>query len=92
MLIHINFDSQLRRLAGSSRISVDVSESASLRQIVQTLAEKSSELLREALLDEGQEIHSSILVFLENDLVAKELPLSLIEGSELTISTLISGG
>lgn len=92
MLIHIRFDSQLRRLAGCNRISVDVNASASLEQIVQQVAKEGTEQFRSSLLDEHQSLRSSILVFLDDDLVAREQPLVLREGSELTFTTLISGG
>lgn len=92
MLIHVRFDSQVRRLAGCQRISVDVNASASLEQIVQQVAKEGTEQLRSSLLDEHQSLRSSILVFLDDDLVAREQPLILREGLELTLTTLISGG
>ena len=92
MLIHVRFDSQVRRLAGCNRISVDVNASASLEQIVQKVAKEGTEQLRSSLLDEHQSLRSSILVFLDDDLVAREQPLILREGLELTLTTLISGG
>ena len=92
MLIHVRFDSQVRRLAGCDRISVDVNVSASLEQIVQQVAKEGTEQLRSTLLDDQQSLRSSILVFLDDDLVAKDQPLVLREGLELTLTTLISGG
>lgn len=92
MLIHVRFESQVRRVAGCQRISVDVNASASLEQIVQQVAKEGTEQLRSSLLDEHQSLRSSILVFLDDDLVAREQPLILREGLELTLTTLISGG
>ena len=92
MLVHVRFDSQVRRLAGCNRISVDVDVSATLQQIVQRVAEGGTEELRTALLDDQQSLRSSVLVFLKDDLVSKEQPLVLHDGSELTLTTLISGG
>ena len=92
MLVHMRFDSQVRRLAGCNRISVDVDVSATLQQIVQRVAEGGTEELRTALLDDQQSLRSSVLVFLKDDLVSKEQPLVLHDGSELTLTTLISGG
>ena len=66
--------------------------SASLEQIVQQVAKEGTEQLRSSLLDEHQSLRSSILVFLDDDLVAREQPLILREGLELTLTTLISGG
>lgn len=92
MLIHVRFDSQVRRLAGCNGISVDVNASVSLEQIVQQVTKEGTEQLRSTLLDDQQSLRSSILVFLDDDLVAKDQPLVLREGSELTLTTLISGG
>ena len=66
--------------------------SASLEQIVQQVAKEGTEQLRCTLLDDEQSLRSSILVFLNDDLVAKDQPLVFREGSELTLTTLISGG
>ncbi len=92
MLVHVRFDSQVRRLAGCDQISVEVDASATLRQIVQRVAEVGTEQLRATLLDEQQSLRSSILVFLKDDLISKEQPLVLHDESELTFTTLISGG
>lgn len=92
MLVHVRFDSQVRRLAGCNRISVDVDTSATLQQIVERVAEVGTEQLRTTLLDDQQALRSSILVFLNDDLVSKEQLLVLHDGSELTLTTLISGG
>lgn len=92
MLIHVRFDSQVRRLAGCNRISVDVDNSATLQQIVERVAEVGNEQLRTTLLDDQKSLRSSILVFLKDDLISREQPLVLHDGSELTLTTLISGG
>ena len=92
MLIHVRFESQVRRVAGCNRISVDVNASASLEQIVQQVAKEGTEQFRSSLLDEHQSLRTSILVFLDDDLVAREQPLVLRDGSKLTFTTLISGG
>ncbi len=92
VLVHVRFDSQVRRLAGCNRISVDVDTSATLQQIIQRVAEVGTEQLRTTLLDDQQSLRSSILVFLNDDLVSKEQLLVLHDGSELTLTTLISGG
>ncbi len=92
MLIHIQFESQVRRLAGCERTSVDVRASDSLEQIVRQVALAGTESLRSALLDEQESVRSSILIFFDKELVSKEQRLILHEGSELTLTTLISGG
>ena len=92
MLINIRFESQLRRLAGCDRTSVDVHASTSLEQIVQQVAKEGTEPLRDALLDERESVRASILVFFDNELVSKGESLVLQDGLELTLTTLISGG
>ena len=73
-------------------MSVDVDDSASLEQIIRQIADQGTDQMRDTLLDSQRSIRSSILVFLDDDLVARDKPLSLHDGSELTLSTLISGG
>ena len=92
MLIHIKFESQVRRLAGCAGTSVDVLASDSLEQIVCKVAKAGTESLRSALLDEQESLRSSILIFFDCELVSKEQKLVLQDGSELTLTTLISGG
>lgn len=92
MIIHIRFDSQVRRLAGCNQTSVDVDAATSLTQIIQRVAEQGTESLRSALLDEGEVPRSSLLVFLNNELVAKDQLIPLHDGLELTLTTLLSGG
>ena len=92
MLVHVRFDSQVRRLAGCNRISIDVDTAASLEQVVQQVAAVGTEQLRNTLLDDQNSLRSSILVFINDDLVAMGQPIVLREGTELTLTTLISGG
>ncbi len=92
MKIHVRFDSQVRRLAACKGVSLEVDDAATLAQIVQRVAFEGNESLRAALLDEQQGLRSSILVFLNNELVTKDQPCGLHEGAELTLTTLIAGG
>ena len=92
MFIHVKFESQLRRLASCDGTSVDLQESPTLEQIVRQIAQEGTEPLRNALLDEQQSLRASILIFLDNELVSHGQSLVLKDGSELTVTTLISGG
>jgi len=73
-------------------MSVHVDDSPSLEQIIRQVANQGTAQLRDNLLDSQGSIRSSILVFLEDNLVDKDKLVKLHEGSELTFSTLISGG
>ena len=92
MKVHVRFDSQIKRLATCQGVSLDVEDAATVEQIVQRVAFQGTEPLRAALLDDQQVLRSSILVFLDDELVTKEQPGVLREGAELTLTTLISGG
>ena len=92
MFLHVKFESQLRRLAGFDGMSLDLQASCSLEQIVRQVAKEGTEPLRNALLDEQQSLRASILIFLDNELVSHGQSLDLKDGSELTVTTLISGG
>jgi len=92
MLVHVNLDSQVRRIAGKSRISIDVAETATWEQVIERIAIDGNQSLRNALLDNGGSARQSILVFHDDELVTRDQPLVLRDGSELTLTTLISGG
>ncbi len=92
MKIHVRFDAQIRRLAGRSRISIDVEQDTTLKQIIQRIADEGTESLRSALLDDERVLRSSLLVFLNDELVVKDQIVALHDGAELTLTTLISGG
>jgi hypothetical protein len=92
VLVHIQFDSQVRKLAECNRISIKVDEAASLAQVIQRVAAEGTESLRAALLDDEKVPRSSLLVFMNNELVANNQFVSLHDGVELTLTTLISGG
>ena len=92
MKIRVRFDSQVRRLAACKEVSLEVDEDTTLEQVIRRIAFKGTEPLRAALLDDEQCLRTSILVFLDNDLVTKDRPFVLHDGAELTLTTLISGG
>ena len=92
MKIRVRFDSQVRRLAACKEVSLEVDQAATLEQIIQRVAFEGTEPLRAALLDDEQCLRTSILVFLNHELVTKDRPFVLHEGAELTLTTLISGG
>ena len=92
MKVHVHFDSQVRRLAGRSNVSLDIDQDTTLLEVVKRVGHSGTEALRSTLLDEHDSVQPSILIFLNNELVAKDQPCILHEGAELTLTTLISGG
>ena len=90
--VNVHFDSQVRRLAGSSKVSLDVDQDTPLLEVIRRVGNSGTESLRSALLDEHDSVRPSILIFLDNELVAKDQPCVLHDGAELTLTTLISGG
>ena len=92
MNVRIQFDSQVRRLAGRSHTSIDVTESDTLKHVIQRVAAQGTEPLRAALLDANQEPRVSLLVFMNNELIAADQLVAWHDGAELTLTTLISGG
>lgn len=92
MKVHVHFDSQVRRLAGYRNVSLEVEQDTTLLEVIRSVGNSGTEALRSTLLDEHDSVRPSILIFLNNELVAKDQPCILHEGSELTLTTLISGG
>ena len=90
--VYVHFDSQVRRLAGCSNVTLDVDEDTPLLEVIQRVGNSGTGALRSALMDEHDSVRPSLLIFLNNELVAKEKPCVLQDGAELTLTTLISGG
>jgi len=92
MRVKVILNAQLRKLAGQSSVSIVVDSAASAEQIIESAALHGNLPLAQSLVNENQVARSSILVFLDNELVTKGRPLQLNEQSEITLATLISGG
>jgi molybdopterin converting factor small subunit len=92
MQIKVHFSAQLRKLAGCNCISVDADDATTIEQLIANVAERGSCSLKDALLDQVKSIRSSVLVFIDNELVERGSLCRLHDGSEITLTTLISGG
>jgi hypothetical protein len=90
--VNVHFDSQVRRIAGCRTVSLDVDQDTSLIEVIERVGNSGTVGLRSTLMDEDDSVRPSILIFLNNELVAKEQQCVLHEGAELTLTTLISGG
>ncbi len=90
--VFVLFDSQVRRLAGCSKLSLEVAQDATLHEVVKQVGNFGTAALRSTLMDEHDSLRPSLLVFLNNELVIKDQPCLLHEGAELTLTTLIAGG
>jgi molybdopterin converting factor small subunit len=92
MRIQVKFTSQLRKLAGCMQLELDVDEYPTADQIVAEISKVGNHALQHALVDEAGQPRSSIMVFVDNELVAKDQSLRLSERSDVLVTTLISGG
>ena len=92
MKVYVHFDSQVRRLAGCSNVTLEVDQDTPLIEVIQRVGNSGTGALRSALMDEYDSVRPSLLIFLNNELVAKDQPCVLHDGAELTLTTLISGG
>jgi molybdopterin converting factor small subunit len=89
MNVTVKFETQVKRAAGTSSREMEVDPAWSVGDIVRHLAE-GSEPLREILVDCSGEVRSMIVLFLDDEHVSPETPLT--EGAVLTLMSPISGG
>ena len=95
MKIQAIFESQARVAAGVDSLLVELEASANQltrEQIIHSVASQGALQLSEFLLDQAGASRPSVLVFLGDSLMPFETPMTLHEGSEVVITSLISGG
>ncbi|MEZ6044439.1 MAG: MoaD/ThiS family protein [Planctomycetaceae bacterium] len=92
MHITIEYVAQIKRAAGTGKETVELSDGATLKETLSSLAEKHGDPLAGMLLAADGNPINSLLIFLGEDQVRIEENPVLAEGAVLTISTPISGG
>lgn len=92
MRIKLEYTAQLKRAAAVAAETFEVDEGITLQQIVGNAAENRGEEFQAALFGEGNDLHPSILIFVNNLQVQWSDPLVLHDGSVITLVSPISGG
>ncbi|QDU82856.1 ThiS family protein [Polystyrenella longa] len=92
MRVTVEYMAQIKRAAGHGREEIELPEESTLADALQLLAKSHGEPLSVMLLDATGQPINSLLLFLGQDQVRLEENPLLVDGSELTISTPISGG
>jgi len=83
---------QVRRAAGVASEAVDARETPSLNGLIQRLAERRGEPLRTMLLDGGDRLQPSVLVFVNDRHVLAGDKSPLRDGDTVTLLSPVSGG
>ena len=92
MKIIVQYETQARRAAGVGSETVEVSEGATVAQVVRQLAASHGDPLRAILLDDAAEIQPTLLLFVSDEQIDRDGSTALSDGDSLTIMTPISGG
>ena len=88
----VRFETQVRRAAGVSSREIESPEPLTAEQLVKQIAVEANAGLREVLVDANGNVRSTILLFVNDQLVTADDPQVLSDGAELTITAPISGG
>lgn len=91
MNITVQFEAQAKRAVGTGCETLSVDDSHTIREVLQTLANRHGQGLREIVLDGNGGINRALLLFV-GDQQSVDLEASLADGDTLTIMPPVSGG
>lgn len=92
MRVTVEYMAQIKRAAGTGREVIELPSGTTLTAVLSQLAENHGDPLAGMLLDADGNPIRSLLLFLGDEQVRLEENPTLTDGSQLTISTPISGG
>ena len=92
MHVAVRYMAQLRQAAGTSSESVALEGPCSVRQLLLRLAERHGRPLRDLLLDAGGGPQPTVLVFVGDQQVSWETPVTLRDGDQVTVLSPMAGG
>lgn len=92
MNITVRFEAQVRRAAGVESMTLVVDNGATVAELLRTLFDVAAEPVRHILIDDRDELRSTILIFLNDEHVPRTSDRMLSAGDAVTITSPISGG
>lgn len=92
MKIVVEYTAQVKKAAGVSKEEFEVNEGTTLQELVKKVAEQHGASLQSLLFPDSVDLHPSILLFVSNEQVLWDEPLTLDAHHVVTILSPISGG
>lgn len=92
MKIVVEYTAQVKKAAGLSKEEFEVNEGSTLQELVKEVAEQHGPSLKSILFPDSVDLHPSILLFVANEQVLWEEPVTLEPHHIVTILSPISGG
>tara|TARA_R110002095_G_scaffold205518_4_gene188950 strand:+ start:3534 stop:3812 length:279 start_codon:yes stop_codon:yes gene_type:complete len=92
MKIVVEYTAQVKKAAGLSREEFEMNEGSTLQELVKAIAEQHGPSLKSILFPDSTELHPSILLFISNEQVLWDEPVTLEPHHVVTILSPISGG
>ncbi|WP_417389906.1 MoaD/ThiS family protein [Gimesia sp.] len=92
MKIKVEYTAQVKKAAGTGAEEYEISPGSTLQDLVRQVAETHSTALKPLLFPDTDSLHPSILLFVSNEQVLWEEPLTLEPHQVVTILSPISGG
>jgi len=92
MVVTVEYTAQLKRASGMSREEVELSDSSTLVDLVNTIAERHGEELARMLKSTDGTPQTTVIPFVGDDQVRWDTPGALCDGVTVTLLSPISGG
>lgn len=92
MKVTIAYETQLKRAIGTSRETLEVSQGATIDEVVRAAADRHDDAVRQILLNDEGNVRRSVLVFLDDEQIERTADRSLSGGETITLMSPVSGG
>ena len=92
MEVEVQYAAQLKSRAGTAREKVCVPGGTTVRGLLEHLASKHGQPFRELVFREDGSVRPSVLVFMGDKQIGKDLERPLEEGAELLLLSPVAGG
>lgn len=92
MKVTLEYTAQAKRVVGVGTEELEVPADATLQDSVRRAAEKHGDELRRILFTHDDALHPSVLLFLRDEQIRWDTPVTLQAGDVVTILSPISGG
>jgi molybdopterin converting factor small subunit len=92
MKVHVAYETQLRRALGTEIEPVSVPDGATVADVIRAVVQLHDETARALLLDAGDQVRASLMIFIDDNQVDRKSSTPLSDGAMVTLMSPISGG
>ncbi len=92
MKVTVEYAAQVKQAAGIGSETVQLDDGSSVEELVSRVADLHGETMKQVILDGQGRLHPSILLFVGDDQVRGDAPVTLHESDVVTLLSPVSGG